>query len=322
MPLWGRAGRNRAAPILRRPASGRLLGFLEAVAAACLWGSSGVFAVRLFRLGVPPETLALLRPVVGLAFLLAGFAIARRALRAGVREVLVLGLGGGTAVGVFQVAYQFSTDAVGVPTTVALLYLAPAIVVATAGPLLGEWPRPRRIALVALTLAGVWLSVLGAEEVPATFGTSGLAWGVLAAVGYATYTLFGRWATPRYGSHRVVVYSTAGACVVLSVLVPLAPGPLVLPSSADAWLLLIVFGAVTIAAAQFLFFDALGRIEASGAAIASAAEPAVAAVLATLLLAQGLAPLGWTGIALVVAGVVGMGLTARGERDPQPPPGR
>ena len=299
----------------RTASSERLLGFLEAVGAACLWGSSGIFAVHLFRLGVPPETVALLRPVAGVAFLALGFALTRPdAFRAGAREVLVLGLGGGAAVGVFQVAYQFSTDAVGVPTTVALLYLAPAIVVAASGPLLGEWPGPRRVGLVAVTLLGVWLSVLGAEEVPATFGTSGLAWGALAAAGYATYTLFGRWATPRYGSPKTVLWSTAGACAVLGVFVPLAPGPLTLPRGPDAWLLLIVFGALTIAVAQLLFFDALGRIEASGASIATAAEPAVAAVLATLLLAQGLRPLGWAGIALVVAGVVGVGITARGER--------
>jgi drug/metabolite transporter, DME family len=292
----------------------RLLGFLEAVAASCLWASSGIFAVHLFRLGVPPETLALLRPLVGVAFLVMGFALVRPGvLRAGARELLVLGLGGGAAVGVFQIAYQLSTDAVGVPTTVALLYLAPAFVVAASGPLLGEWPRPPRIALVVLTLAGVWLSVLGAEDVPATFGTSGLAWGVLAAASYATYTLFGRYATPRYGSAKTVVYSTAGACALLAVVVPVSTGSLTLPAGPTAWLLLIVFGALTIACAQFLFFDALGRIEASGASIASAAEPAVAAVLATLLLAQGLEPLGWLGIALVVAGVVGVGLTARTE---------
>jgi drug/metabolite transporter (DMT)-like permease len=208
-------------------------------------------------------------------------------------------------------AYQLSTDAVGVPTTVALLYLAPAIVVAASGPLLGEWPSRSRVALAALTLGGVWLSVLGAREVPTTFGSAGIAWGVLAAMSYATYTLFGRYATPRYGSTRTVIYSTAGACAALAIFVPVATGPLTLPSGPRAWFLLIAFGALTIAAAQFLFFDALGRIEAASASIATAAEPAVAAVLATLLLSQGLRPLGWVGIALVVAGVVGVGLTTR-----------
>jgi len=290
-----------------------LLGYFEAVLAATLWGSSGIFAVHLFRMGVPPESVALLRPLVGLALLVAWSAwAAPTQLRPDLPALVVLGLGGGAAVGVFQLAYQLSTDAVGVPTTVALLYIAPAIVAAASGPLLGEWPTRRRVALVAVTLSGVWLSVLGARAVPTTFGSAGLAWGVLAGASYATYTLFGRFAAPRYGSARTVVYSTAGACAILAVVLPLVSDPLVWPATPAAWAVLLAFGGLTIALAQFLFFDALGRIEASRASVATAVEPAVAAVLATTLLAQGLAPVGWLGIALIVTGVVGVGLTTRG----------
>jgi DME family drug/metabolite transporter len=291
------------------------VGYLEAVLAACLWGSSGVFAVHLFRLGVPPESVALFRPLVGVAFLAAGFALVRReALRIDAAGLAVLAVGGGLAVAVFQLAYQLSTDAVGVPTTVALLYLAPAFVAAASGPLLGEWPTPRTVALVALTLTGVWLSVLGADEVEAEFGTTGLGWGVLAGAAYATYTLFGRFATPRYGSPATVLYSTAGACVALAVMLPLVSGEMLVPSGLAPWLVLLAFGALTIALAQFLFFDALGRIEASAASIATAAEPAVAAVLATVFLSQGLGPVGWVGVVLIVAGVIGVGRVARRPR--------
>jgi len=292
---------------------GRLLGYLEAVAAACLWGSSGIFAVHLFRLGVPPESVALLRPTVGVLFVLGWVGLTRpEALRVDAFGVAVLALGGGAAVGVFQLAYQLSTDAVGVPRTVALLYLAPAFVAAASGPLLREWPSRRRLALVALTVAGVWVSVLGASDVPATFGRSGWGWGVLAGASYATYTVFGRFAAPRFGSARTVFYSTLGACLLLAVVVPVASGPVVLPTGVRAWSLLIAFGALTIALAQFLFFDALGRIEASGASVATAVEPAVAAILATLLLGQGLGLVGWLGIGMIVTGVVGGGLSARG----------
>lgn len=298
----------------RAPGGRPLLGYAEAMLAACLWGSSGVFAVHLFRLGVPPETVALIRPLIGVAILLAGFLWARPgALRIDTRGLLFVGLGGGAMVGVFQIAYQMSIDASGVPTTVALLYLAPGLVAAVSGPLLGEWPTPRRLALIALTLVGVWLTVAGAEDVPAQFGSSGLGWGGLAAAAYAAYTLFGRYATPRFGSASTVVYSTAGACAFLALAVPAAPGPLALPTGPDAWLLLVAFGALTIAGAQFLFFDALGRIEASSASVVTTVEPVVAALLATTLLSQGLSPVGWAGIALVVAGVAGVGVTARPE---------
>ena len=294
------------------PAGGRWLGYLEAVAAACLWGSSGIFSVHLFRMGVPPESLALLRPVVGALILVGVFGALRpAALRGSRRGLVVLGLGGGVAVAIFQLAYQLSTDAVGVPTTVALLYLAPAVVVVAAGPLLDEWPTRTRAALVVVTLVGVWLSVAGANDVPATFGTTGLAWGGLAGLSYAAYTLFGRFASARYGAAPTVVYSTIGACVVLTVTLLSTEGAIELPDTATAWALLVVFGATTIALAQFLFFDALARIEASRASLATAIEPVVAAILATLLLDQGLRSLGWIGIAMVVAGVVGVGVTGR-----------
>ena len=293
-----------------RSAGRSRLGYAETLLAACCWGSSGIFAVNLFRLGVPPASVALLRPLIGVVLLAAAVAAFRpAALRVGREALLVLGVGGGIAVGIFQIAYQLSIDATGVPTTVALLYLAPALVALASGPLLGEWPGRARVALVVVTIVGVWLTVLGADEVASTFGTGGLWWGLLAALAYAAYTLVGRHASPRFGSIATAVYSTAGACIVLAVTLPLTPEPLALPEGRTAWLVLIGFSVLTIVGAQLLFFDALGRIEASGASVASALEPVIAAVLATVLLDQGLSPLGWLGIALVVTGVAGVSLT-------------
>ncbi|MGB0544046.1 MAG: DMT family transporter [Longimicrobiales bacterium] len=290
----------------------RLLGYAEAVAAASLWGSSGIFAVNLFRLGVPPESLAFLRPLVGALILLIAVGLRdRNGLRVDGRGLLVLMVGGGVSVALFQIAYQFSTDAVGVPSTVAMLYLAPAVVAAASGPLLNEWPDRTRIALLIVTLSGVWLSVLGADSVSATFGSTGLRWGMLAGIAYGAYTLFGRYAAPVYGSIPTVVYSTLGCVLFLALAVPVTSGPIVWPASPAAWVVLLVFSILTIAVAHFLFFDALARIDASRASIATAIEPVVAATLATMLLGQGLSTLGWTGIALVVLGVAGVGATAR-----------
>jgi drug/metabolite transporter (DMT)-like permease len=297
-----------------RPPHRSFLGYAETLLAACFWGSSGIFAVNLFRLGVPPESVALLRPLIGVVLLAGAVALARpAALRVEKQGLLLLGVGGGIAVGLFQIAYQFSIDAAGVPTTVALLYLAPAIVALSSGPLLGERPTPRRLALVAVAVAGVWLTVLGADEVTSAFGTGGLWWGLLAAASYAAYTLLGRHASRRFGSMPTAVYSTAGACILLAIAVPLTTGPLTLPEGGKAWLLLIVFSLLTIAGAQLLFFDALGRIEASSASVASSLEPVIAALLATVLLDQGLSGLGWLGIALVVIGVAGVSVTGSGD---------
>lgn len=300
----------------RSEARNGLVGYGEALAAACCWGSSGIFAVHLLRLGLPPESIALLRPVVGSVLIVALIAMrGMSVLRIDMRGLALLMGVGGVTIGLFQVAYQFSTDAVGVPSTVAMVYLAPAVVALTSGPLLGEWPTRRRVGLLIVTLTGVWLSVLGADEVTNTFGTRGIGWGVMAGVCYGAYTLFGRFAAPRYGSVRTIAWSTIGSCVFLALTLPPLTGPVVWPASARAWTILIIFGALTIAVAHSLFFDALSRIDASRVSITTAVEPVVAAILATLLLSQGLSALGWVGIALVVAGVAGVGVVTMRESE-------
>lgn len=284
---------------------GPLTGYAEVLGAATLWGSSGVFSVHLFRMGVPPESVALLRPALGLGLLAAYLGVRRGVRRPSLRGLLVLAGLGGVLTGTFQLAYQMAMDTVGVPSTVALLYLAPALVVAASGPLLGEWPSPLRVVLALLSVAGVWLTVLGARGVDVTVTPAGLLWGALAGSSYAGYTLFGRYASPRYGSPATVLYSTAGACVLLAATLPTVGGGLVLPPHGRAWAVLVAFALLTVAAASFLFYDGLGRIEAGRASIASTVEPVVAAVLATTLLDQHLTGVGWVGLGLVVTGVAG-----------------
>ncbi|HEX9885598.1 MAG TPA: EamA family transporter [Longimicrobiales bacterium] len=282
------------------------LGYAEVLGAAVLWGSSGIFSVHLFRRGVTAEDVALLRPVLGAVFLLAALPfLGRGRPRPGLRGLIFLGGLGGLLTGVFQLAYQMSTASLGVPTTVALLYLAPAMVVAAAGPLLGEWPSARRVALAVLSIGGVWLTVLGARGADVTLNATGVLWGTLAGAGYAGYTLFGRRASPRYGSVATTIYSVCGASLLLSAVLPFLPGGVDVPRATGTLAILVPYALLTIVAAPLLFYDGLGRIEAGRASITATIEPVVAALLATWLLGQHLTATGWLGLVLVVVGVAG-----------------
>jgi len=296
-----------------------VLGYVEVLAAATLWGSSGIFAVFLFRHGLTPESVALLRPLVGVVFL--GLLLAVTAPGRGLPDrrglLFLAGLGGGLTA-VFQLAYVMAVESVGVPTTVALLYLAPAIVVAIGGPLLGEWPSRARVLLAAVSVVGVWLTVLGARGAEIDITPAGVAWGVVAGASYAGYTLFGRVASRRHGSIPTVFWSTAGSCLLLGAVLPFVGRGVQLPGSGEAWALLVAFGFLTMAVASFLFYDALGRVEAGRASIGSTIEPVAAALLATLLLDQGLTPGGWVGLALVVIGVAGSYRVRADARGPPP----
>jgi drug/metabolite transporter (DMT)-like permease len=72
------------------------------------------------------------------------------------------------------------------------------------------------------------------------------------------------------GTHEFAGEGAANA-VYLSIL--FSRGGIVPPATPSSWALVVVVGVVTIALAQFLFFDALSRIEASRASLATPMEP-------------------------------------------------
>lgn len=288
----------------RRPAAA--VGYLEASAAAALWGTSGIFSTLLLQDGMNAGSNALLRPALGqLVMVLGALVAARSSLRPGWRAFLLLAVPGGAITAVFQLAYQSSLAGAGVTTTVALLYLSPAFTLAASGPLLREWPTTRQLGLAALSVAGVWLTVTGARGVDTTVDLDRVGWGVLAGATYAGYTLFGRWAAPRYGSYATLFHTNLGACMLLALGLPLLGVSIVGPQTSRSWAVLWIYAVFTLAASSALFYDALGRIQAGHAAIATTLEPVVASILATVFLQQGLEPRGWIGLAMVVGGVAG-----------------
>jgi drug/metabolite transporter (DMT)-like permease len=283
-----------------------LVGTLEVLGAAGLWGTSGIFSVLLFRGGVGAAEVALFRPLVATGFLVAWALVRdRRAFRPGISGLAVLwGVGGGVTA-VFQLSYQMATEALGVPATVGMLYLAPLLVMLIAGPLLGERPARRQVVWGAVAVAGVWVVVLGARGAEVTLTGAGIGWGLATGASYAGYTLFGRWGGRRWPPLTTVLHSYLAASLILALVLPTAWGPLVWPVAPTSRLLLLAHGFFTIALAVMLFYDALRRIPAARASVTATVEPVVAAILAAAILGQHLTPSGWLGLALVVVGVAG-----------------
>jgi drug/metabolite transporter (DMT)-like permease len=265
---------------------------------------------------------ALLRPASGLLFLVAiVLAVEGRRFIPPARPLAGMLLGGGTIVAVFQLAYQMSTASVGVPATVALLYLAPALVVASSPFLLGERLSPGKGALALLSVVGVWLTVLGARGVDVDLTREGVLWGCACGVFYAAYTLFGKFYSRSPGALQALFWSTAGGTLLLSVGWAVRGIPVALPDTPGGWVLVLLFGLVTMAAAPLLLFHAMGTLEAGRASIGTTVEPLVAALLAMVLLDQVLTATGWVGMALLLVGVSGAyTLRVRGNPRPQEPP--
>jgi DME family drug/metabolite transporter len=305
----------------------RIVGYLCALGAGAVWGTTGPLSTKLYAEGAAITGIGFWRLMLGTAGLaLWALLFHRDVFKVDRKGLLLMGGLGGAMVALFEVAYQFGIAGAGVAGAAALLYTAPVMVALVAKPLLGEKLTPLRFALAVVVMIGAAMTVMGKSGTGTTSAIAlpsvivGVIGGVLAAVSYATTTVLARWTVPRYGSYRMLFWEALGGIVILAVVLPLAghaPAP---PPTTAGWLYLIALAAGGVVLANFLFFAGVRRIEATPTAVAATIEPVVGALLAFLLLSQGLTIVGWVGLLMVVGGVAAGYLEEGSESKLQPQP--
>ncbi|HKA58550.1 MAG TPA: DMT family transporter [Gemmatimonadales bacterium] len=285
----------------------RVVGYLFALAAGATWGTTGPLSTGLYSL-MPATSIGFWRVLVGtVALAIWGLVFRRDLFRADGRGWLIVGLGGGALVALFEIAYQFAIAGAGVAGAAALLYTAPVIVAVLARVILNEALTPTRVALAFIVMIGVALTVTGGSNVGAEAArlgvTAGIVGGLLSALSYALTSLMGRWAAPRYGVVKVLFLEAVGGVVLIWIVLLIWGRAPAVPPSVAAWRGLLGLAAGSVIAANLFFFGAMKRIEAAPASVAATIEPVVGALLALLLFSQRLTTLGWLGLVMVVAGV-------------------
>lgn len=255
-------------------------------------------------LGLEPTEIAFWRAVLG------GSAFLAHALLAGRWTSLSGGVWVGTvafaAVGVslFYVALIQAIDLGGISLAFVLLYTAPAWVTLLAGPVLGERPGRLQWWLVAGSMAGVAL-VASAQGDGVRATPLGVAWGLAAGFGYASYYLLGkrllRWQPP------VQLYGLALPIGALGI----APFASWSPKPWETWALLAGAALVSTYAAYLAYGLGLQRADASRAVLVATVEPVVAGALAWAMFGERLGALGLLGAAVVLSCAAASGIRPR-----------
>ncbi|HEX2166353.1 MAG TPA: DMT family transporter [Longimicrobiales bacterium] len=300
----------------RRPIVGAAL----VLGAASLWATFGIFAKFLYQAGLEPLEVASARAAVGFAgvLLVASLQTLRRGTaRAGVRVPLrsipFFAAYGILGFALFGLLFLGGLERTTVSIAVALLYTAPAFVVLISAVLWRErFDRIRALSLL-LVLAGVLLVTGAAGSVlsgAVPLSSTALLFGLGSGLGYALYTLFSKVATERYGPLASLFWSFAFAAlslwIVASPITPFMRAP-------DQALLLIGLGLVPTLLPYALYMAALRHLRASTAAMLASIEPAIAALLAALLLGERMDALQFAGMVLVVSAAVLLAREARVE---------
>ena len=271
------------------------------LAAATLWGVQGLFSRALGELNIPGLPIMVVRNLGGAALLALVFLAAdRTAFRVRLRELPLLALMGMSGVLGMNLLYYRSQQISSLAVAAILLYTAPSIVVLFSA-LIWKDPLTKR-KLLALVLAFLGCGfVAGMLSGSLSISSQGLVIGLVHALAYASYTLFGRKALTWRGPLTVLFYALLFAGLGALVLCPVQEMALLVSTSGamTQTLCMMVFSTVV---PFILYTKGLAGLGDSGkAAILASVEPVVAALLGIVAFGEPLT----LGVALGLVCVLG-----------------
>ena len=289
----------------------RALGIAAIVAASALWGTTGVAA----SLAAP-----LAATVIGVASMGIGGAtlalVFHRSLPAVLRHRRtwpIVALGAVSLIA-FSLSFYGSMALAGITLgTVLTICSSPIFAGLLEGILEGRTPSGRWAAAAVLSLAGGALLVTGRSAGGSWLGADaaliplGVAAGLFAGLAYATYTwcvgLVTRSTASDDGSGRLAAVATVQgvAALPLLCLVPLLSGGEF--GIWQSWIPVLYLGLIPMAVGHGLFGWSLGVLRTSTVTLFTLVEPMVASLLAVALVGERLTVSGWTGLALLLAGL-------------------
>ena len=276
------------------------------LSAGTLWGVMGVFVRKLGTYGFSPLQIACLRILFGAVLFLLITAIFRRdLLKIQPRDVgLFLGMGLLSLL-LFTVCYFTTISLASLSVAAILLYTSPIWVMLMSAVCFREKITRRKLLCAAMAFGGcVLVSGIGSA---ASLSPMVIVTGLLSAVGYGLYSIFGTFALRKYQPLTVTTYAFLfGAAGALLLCNPAQIARVICESGQPGRLVLLitVTAFVTAVLPYLLYTVGLSHMRASAAAIMASIEPVVATTAGALVFGEALTVPAFAGIALVLGAIV------------------
>lgn len=286
--------------------------YLLVAAAATCWGTTGLFNRFITPMGFTQTQMFFVRCLVPTLVLgLWLLARDRQAFRIRLRDIWMFLGSGLLSLTMFGLAYFSAMQVMPLSVAVVLLYTSPVWVMLFSAPLFHERLTPAKGLALVLVLAGAACTtglVTGTASIPAI----GFFYGIVSGVGYALYSIFGRYAlNAGYKSTTITFYTTLFSTIALLFFTDVTAIPALMHSAGD-WCWVIGLGLMTCLAPYLLYTKGLAGMENGTAAILATLEMVVATLVSALFFHE---PFGWlnfAGIVLVLAGIVVMNVRIHG----------
>jgi len=283
------------------PASFVLLGLI--------WGSSFAW-IKIALDEIPPATLVAWRMSLGAVGMLALLAVFRIRLPRASREILPLVVLGAINAGIPIFLISWGEQFVDSGTAAVLNSLVPIFSLVLAGVLLRTEP------VTALRVGGLVLGFFGAallasRELSLRADASGLIGAlavVLAAISYAAGASYARHRIGRAHRYVVAAGTLVFAAIDMWILALITDGGVVVPVEADTLLAVVWLGLLGSFVAYVLFFYLIEHIGATQTTMVTYIFPVVGLAIGAVLLREQVDARLLVGTALVIAGIVVVGL--------------
>ena len=259
--------------------------YLYIISGAALWGLIGLFVKILAAQGFSSLQIVALRAVASaLCITLVVCKAGTQCLRIRLRDAWLFVGTGILSLVFFNYCYFSCIQLSSMAVAALLLYTAPIFVMLLSLVLFKE----RFTALKGLALICTFIGcafVTGAFSSSLTLSVSGIIFGLGSGIGYALYSIFGKYAVRRYSSLTITAYT-----FYFSVLgsVPLAGFNSATLAKIDGTTILGSLGLGTVCAVipYLLYTKGLEKVEAGQASILATIEPFVAAAVGTLCFSE------------------------------------
>lgn len=270
--------------------------------AGILWGCLGIFVRRLNAAGLFAMEIVSLRAVVTCAAMGSFLLFYDRTLfRIRLKDIWCFLGTGICSIVFFNFCYFKAISMTSLSVAAVLLYTAPAIVMLLSFILFREPFSMRKILSLILTFVGCVL-VTGVVTNPGTVTWRGILVGLGAGLGYALYSIFGRYAIERgYHSLTITFYTflAASFCTLFSA--DMSRIWVTATQSVGMLCLSIALGIACTVVPYLTYTLGLQYVENGRASIIASVEPVTATLLGILLFQETVTVSGVIGVALVLA---------------------
>lgn len=273
--------------------------------AGILWGMIGIFVRRLNQMGLGSMEIVAVRAITTSIMLLVFLLLYDRSmLKIRLKDIWCFLGTGILSIVFFNYCYFKAITMTNLSVAAVLLYTAPAIVMVLSAILFHEKITAVKIVCLIATFLGCVL-VTGLAGAAQTMSPGGILVGLGAGLGYALYSIFGRFALDRgYHSLTISFYTFLFAMVGT---IPLSDVNVIVNCCMTGWenvAFCLIFGLVSTVIPYIAYTVGLRKMENSRASIIASVEPVAATVLGIAVYHEKMLATHIMGILLVLSAIV------------------